>query len=87
MDLELPASSNLWHDHDTPTHDAAQTLLTGQEGLVAPGFEDAFRQIDEAAESWKQFANLPDPDLLKHLYEVAFPPYRCMCIHLLSLQG
>ena len=87
MDLELPASSNLRHDHVTPTHDTAQTFLTSQEGLVAPSFEDSCRRIDEVAESWKQSANLPNPDLLKHLYEVTLPSYRCMCIHFLSLQG
>ena len=35
---------------------------------------------------WKQSANLPDPDLLKHLYDTAFPAQRHACIHI-SIAG
>ena len=31
---------------------------------------------------WKQSANLPDPDLLKHLYEVVFFPHRSTWIYI-----
>ena len=78
MDLELPTSSNSQLDRDTPahdtltndtltgdtlTHDTAQTLLTSQERLVAPGFQDACRRIDEVAEVIRPSVPSPHSDL------------------------
>ena len=48
---------------DTLTHDTAQTLLTSQERLVAPGFQDACRRIDEVAEVIRPSVPSPHSDL------------------------
>lgn len=55
---------------DTPS--MAAYITTG-----SPGVDTNNSQL-----VWKQSANLPDPDLLKHLYEVAFLPYRCTWIYI-----
>ena len=48
---------------DTLTHDTAKTLLTSQELLVAPGFQDACRRIDEVAEVIRPSVPSPHSDL------------------------
>ena len=56
---------------DTPSMTAY--IATG-----SPGMDTANSQL-----IWKQSVNLPDPDLLKHLYEVAFLTLGCTLVYVI----